>query len=51
LSSSRRAWHHLHQHGLRGCAKDLMLAFLDESVRPLDTQCVAATDVIDFYVD
>lgn len=32
------------------CAKDLMLDFLDDPSAPLDTQCIAATGSIDFYI-
>ena len=33
------------------CAAALMLAFLDDPGAPLDTGCIDATDVIDFYVE
>lgn len=32
------------------CAAALMLNFLDDPAAPLDTDCIAATDVIDFYI-
>ncbi len=32
------------------CAKDLMLAFLDDPGAPLDTSCIQATGGIDFYI-
>jgi pimeloyl-ACP methyl ester carboxylesterase len=33
------------------CAAALMLNFLDNPAAPLDAGCIAATDVIDFYID
>jgi pimeloyl-ACP methyl ester carboxylesterase len=33
------------------CAADLMLAFLDDPGAPLDTSCIDATDIINFYIE